>query len=396
MESIPRDNIVNHLTNHSLIKSTQHGFMAKSSCATNLLKFLEKITKIFDEGDPLDIVYLDLAKANDKVPHQRLLNKMRSLGIEGNIVRWAESWLKNRRQRTVLNGCYSDWLEVISGVPQGSVLGPLLFVVIIKDINNCSEQISILLKFADDTKVANRVSTADEREQLQSCLDKLVDWANTWCMKFNTEKCKVLHLGRSNPLQSYTMEGSPLADIDKERDIGVIISSSLKPTLQCIEAAWRASAVLPQISKSFLYRNRKVFLQLYKQFVRCHLEFAVPAWSPWADGDIDLLEHVQRRVVNLISGLAGRTYKEKLREIGMSALVERRIKYDLVQTYKILNGIDNVDFSIWFKLVGQTTCIQTRNTAYERNLLFSTARTDVRKHLFSMRVVSVWNALPRT
>lgn len=114
---------------------------------------------------------------------------MQSLGIHGNIIDWTEAWLKDRRQRTVLNGCYSDWMDVISGVPQGSVLGPLLFVVFINDIDLCSEQISILLKFVDDTKVANKVSTPEERDKLQSCLDNLVEWANKWCMKFNTEKC---------------------------------------------------------------------------------------------------------------------------------------------------------------------------------------------------------------
>ena len=235
MESILRDNIVDHLARNNLIKSTQHGFMAKHSCATKLLEFLE-VTKIYDEGDPLDIVYLDFAKAFDKVPHQRLLNKMRSLGIEGDILKWTESWLNDRRQRTVLNSCYSDWLEVKSGVPQGSVLVLLLFVIFINDIDECSEGISILLKFADDTKVANRVSTIEEQEKLQSCLDNLVEWADQWCMKFITDKCEVLHVGHTSPHRSYTMEGIPLADIDKERDIGVIISSNLKPAAQCSEA----------------------------------------------------------------------------------------------------------------------------------------------------------------
>ena len=190
------------------------------------------------------------------------------------------------------------------------------------------------------------------------------------------------------------MEGTPLEDIDKERDIGVIISSNLKPAAQCSEAARRASAVLTQISKAFLYQDRKVFLQLYKQFVLCHLEFGVTAWSPWAFGDVDLMERVQKREVNLISGLTGKTYEDKLQEIGLSSRTERRLKYDLVQTYKALNGIDNVDSSIWFKLVGQTTHIPTRNTAYARNLLSSTAPSDIRKNFFSMRVVPLWNALP--
>ena len=116
-------------------------------------------------------------------------------------------------------------------------------MIFIIDIDDCSEHISILLKFADDTKVANSVSTVEECEKLQSCLDNLVEWADKWCMKFNTGKCKVIHVGRTNLHQSYTMEGIPLADMDKEQDIGVIISSNLKPASQCTEAARRASTV---------------------------------------------------------------------------------------------------------------------------------------------------------
>ena len=307
-------------------------------------------------------MYLDFAKAFDKVPHQRLINKMKSLGIGGDTLRWTENWLKNRRQRTVLNGSFSEWLDVLSGVPQGSVIGPLLFVIFINDIDGCAERITTLLKFADDTKIGNRITSVTDQQNLQDCLDQLTNWADTWCMTFNTEKCKVLHVGRGNPRYTYKINGVELEETEKERDIGVIVTEDLKPTQQCAEASRRASAVLTQITKAFLYRDRKVFLQPYKQFVRCHLEFAVPAWCPWSVGDIEILERVQRRAVNLIVGLKGQTYEEKMMELGITSLLERRKKMDLIQTFKIINGLDDVKS---FTLVGLNNVRQTRNTNCE-------------------------------
>jgi len=358
------------------------------------LVFLEKISKQLDDGRAMDIIYLDFSKAFDKVPHQRLLNKMKSLGIKGNILRWTENWLLNRKQRTVLNGSFSDWAEVKSGVPQGSVLGPLLFIIFINDIDECAKDISILLKFADDTKISNEASSEANCALLQNCLDQLLQWADTWCMSFNTSKCKVLHVGRNNICHRYNMDGSILEETVRERDIGVIITNNLKPAQQCLEAARRAGAVLTQISRAFLYRDKKVFIQLYKQFVRCHLEFAVPAWSPWLIGDIDVLERVQKRAVNLVVGLVGRTYEEKLTELGLNTLKDRRIQIDLIQTFKILKGIDRVDPDTWFNIVGDNVTRLTRNTAYEGNLLTNRSNTDQRKNFFTNRVIPIWNALP--
>ena len=124
---------------------------------------------------------------------------------------------------------------------------------------------------------------------------------------------------------------------------------------------------------------------MYKQCVRCHLEFAIPAWSPWAAGDMDILERAQKRAINLNTGLRGRSYEEKLEELGLTTLRERRMKFDLVETYEINNGIDRVDPAIWFNFVGQPTHMATRNTTYSKKLVSSRARTEVRKNFFSTR-----------
>ena len=132
-------------------------------------------------------------------------------------------------------------------------------------------------------------------------------------MSFNHTKCKVMHVGRANPCAEYKMNGHVLDSTEFERDIGVKVHRSLRPSMQCNEASQRANAVLGQVSRAFHFRDRRVFVQLYKQYVRPHLEFAVPAWSPWTIGDKDTLEKVQRRAVRMISGLQGATYKAKLK-----------------------------------------------------------------------------------
>ena len=143
-----------------------------------------------------------------------------------------------------------------------------------------------------------------------------------------------------------------------------------------------------------MYRDRRTFLNLYKQFVRCHLEFAVPAWSPWLVQDIEVLEKVQRRAVNMVVGLNSRTYEDKLSELKLTSLSERRKKFDLLQTYKILNGFDRVSTDIWFKTVGENNNRLTRITSYSKNLVAVRSRTDISKNFFSNRVVNLWNSLP--
>jgi Reverse transcriptase (RNA-dependent DNA polymerase) len=281
MESIVKDQIIKHLEKNGLVRKSQHGFMAGRSCTSNLLAFLEKVTAALDTSDPIDVIYLDFAKAFDTVPHERLKKKLRAHGISGSLLRWISAWLKDRKQRVVLNGRESTWEAVLSGVPQGSVLGPLLFLLFINDLDLAVSLSEILYKFADDTKLASIVKNVEDRRRLQASLDGLVQWAVKWGMQFNVKKCKVMHLGRNNPRAGYKMDGSDLEETKEEKDIGVIISDNLKPAAQCAKAARTAQAVLGQITRAFRYRDKSVFLQLYKQYVRPHLEFAVQAWSPW-------------------------------------------------------------------------------------------------------------------
>jgi hypothetical protein len=381
--------------NNNLMRASQHGFMAKKSCTTNLLEFLETLTRTVDEGDAMDVIFLDFAKAFDKVPHRRLLAQLEAHGVEGRVLRWIGAWLADRKQRVVLNGARSGWQRVLSGVPQGSVLGPILFLVFINNLDAMAQMITEIKKFADDTKLGQVIKSPADSEKLQSCLDKMTEWAEAWGMSFNVSKCKVMHVGQRNPGQEYTMNGIKLATTSEERDIGVTVCGNLKPSSQCSKAAGTAAAVLGQISRAFHYRDRHTFIGLYKQYVRPHLEFAVQAWNPWTQHDKETLEKVQRRAVGMVSGLRGETYEEKLVELGLTTLEERRHQADMLQVYKILTGKDNVRSECWFRMAA-AGAIRTRQAAGVMNILKPRSRLEVRGNFFSVRVADSWNSVPES
>jgi hypothetical protein len=257
-----------HLLRNALLANSQHGFMPNKSCCTNLLEFFEKVTSVIDQGSPFDVIFLDFAKAFDKVPKERLLEKLRAHGVRGELLEWVRAWLTDRKQRVVLNGECSSWEEVLSGVPQGSVTGPPLFTVFINDLDQAVKFIGLLKKFADDTKLG-QTATQEGRAYLQRALDMLCEWASQWGVEFNVKKCKVMHLG-NNTEQEYYMNGHKLEVTEEERDIGVIVSKNLKPASQCKKAARTAQTVLSQISRAFHYRDRHVFIRLYVQYVTPH------------------------------------------------------------------------------------------------------------------------------
>ena len=219
LESIVIDSIIDHVRIHKLIKESQHGFLKGRSCLTNLLEFLEFVSSYVDQRHPVDVIYLDFQKAFDKVPHRRLMLKINSLGIVGDVYNWIENWLKDREQRVVLLGCNSEWIRVKSGVPQGSVLGPQLFLIYIRP-NDIDDLVSSnLLKFADDTKVFRIFSTPNDIDKPQYDLMILCKWSDDWMMLFNADKCKVMHFGYNNTEAAYKIYDKNLDVSKEERDI---------------------------------------------------------------------------------------------------------------------------------------------------------------------------------
>jgi hypothetical protein len=358
-----------------------------------LIEFLDFITQSLDSGTPTDTVFLDFAKAFDKVPHRRLIEKMKAVGVGGKLLAWVQNWLENRKQRVVLSGEASGWRPVRSGVPQGSVLGPVLFLIFIRDIDREAGPAEILKKFADDTKVGSRIQSERDAIELQNTLNRLMDWAQKWGMQFNTKKCKVMHSGSRNEKKSYSMGGQVLESIVEERDIGVTVSSDMKPAAQCAKAAKTAATVLGQLSRAFTYRDKKIFPALYQRYVRPHLEFSSQAWNPWLQKDKEILERVQIRAVNMVNGLQG-TYHEKLEQLNMKSLEQRREEADMVLVYKILSNKCNIDREKWFDIDNLDAGPITRANTNGIRIRPPFARTDKRKNFFTVRVCEKWNSLP--
>ena len=238
------------------------------------------------------------------------------------------------------------------------------------------------------------MSSDSDREKMQHDIDELLKWADTWQMEFNAKKCKIMHFGRTNPHFSYCMggyapAGTLLEVVSEEKDIGVIVCDSLKPSSQCAKAAKKANCILGQMSRSFLYRDKVVWVRLYVTYVRPHLEFSVQAWSPWYVKDVELLEQVQRRAVNMVAGLKSRSYEGKLKELGLTSLEERRKRGDLIQVWKYIHGGSNL-----IRLASDQHARLSRQTAKPYNICRVDAVKEVRKNFFVSRCVESWNSLP--
>lgn len=386
-EMIIKDALVSHLDKFSLLLDSQHGFRRGRSCLSNLLTFLDQITCWLDNGLGADAIFLDFAKAFDKVPHKRLIEKLHGHGVTGAALEWIKDWLQNRIQRVVIQGESSAWRSVSSGVPQGSVLGPVLFLIFINDLD--LDLSCCTLKFADDSKIYGNIASQADAYRLQTDVNSLIAWSNTWQMPFNVAKCKVMHFGYhncANPF-SYTMNGSILPAVSTERDLGIVINNDGKVNSQCAQACLKANRLLGMIKRTIVYKESDVMVRLYKSLVRPLVEYCTAAWSPFYQKDKFLIEQVQRRFTRLIPGLEKLEYRERLRRLGLWQLDERRVRADLIVVYKMHHGLTKPSFDSFFKTTGDRTRGNGVKIYKSRCLL------DLRKHFFTDRVVDYWNKL---
>ena len=337
-------------------------------------------------------MYLDFRKAFDSLLHQRLLKKVEAHGIDGSLLRWIESFLTGRRQRVNVNGGMSSWEEVHSGIPQGSVLGPILFVIFINDL---PDVVDCYVKiFADDTKVFTQVNDEEDCRNLQRDLENLSQWSDKWQLKFNVSKCGVMHYGNQPTQQIYTMseEGDrrELGVLTEEKDLGVKFDPSLKFSKHVAMVANKANRMVGIIRRTFDFLDEDMLKILYKTLVRPHLEYANCIWNPVLHKDVLMIERVQRRATKILPSLKEVKYADRLRQLNLPTLAYRRVRGDLIQVYKIVHGLNDIRQDLLFKSAQQEIGTRGHSCKFQKQH----SRLRLRENSFSIRTVNTWNSLP--
>ena len=387
-ESIIREHIMDHLYRNKLLTDSQHGFVRKRSCMTQLLECMDEWTRMLDSGGNVDVVYMDYAKAFDKVAHRRLLKKLQGYGMNEQLQRWIGSFLSGRRQKVTVNGEESQWAEVLSGVPQGSVLGPVLFICYINDL---PEEIKTNVKlFADDTKVFADTSKDENGNVLQEDITRLDIWAQLWQLSFNASKCKVMHIGTKNQKRKYyMMQDGNKVEIETttlEKDIGVHVDDELKFDQHIEIKCKQANKILGMIRRAFTYIDKDSMRQLYISLVRPILEYGHVISYPRLKKSAELIEGIQRRATKLVPNLSNEDYTTRLRAMNLQSLYYRRDRGDMIECFKMMHShydIDNILQREENSLRGHSLKLKLQGSTKE-----------VRHHYFSIRAVKNWNSLP--
>lgn len=329
----------------SSISDSQHGFRRGRSIVTNLVPYISNVSNEVDSGRQVDAIYTDFSSAFDRVNHSILLRKLCGFGVDGPLLKWFESYLQQRPQSVSVNGFNSKTYFADTGVPQGSHLGPLLFIIFINDIVDKVSHCKVSL-FADDLKIYKTIVSVVDCRQLQSDLDAILQWCRCNSMTLNANKCFHIKFTRKRKqlATEYKLDGTALAEVNEIRDLGVIVDSQLKFTSHINKSVTKAAQMLGFLKRnSGGFRRQRTKILLYQTLVRSHLEFASVVWNPYYAVHSQRVESIQRAFTRHLaynsSGFSHRNpYKERLIRFRMCSLRERRLLLDMSFFHKVVSG----------------------------------------------------------
>ena len=348
-ERVLRRKLVDFIETNNLLTKEQYGFRTGMSCMSQLLNHFEKILNLLEKSSNVDVLYLDMSKAFDKVDHAILLRKLESMGIEGKVLKWLTAFLTNRQQIVMVNGEKSRPEKVLSGVPQGTVLGPILFILYMNDITKVLRH-SYIKIFADDSKLIKEINSMSDRDLFCEDILAVIEWATENKMELNKLKYQLLQYGKNEDLkQPYKIDGSTLVTkSDFVKDLGVLMSETLQFNDHILEAKKKAKKVAGWIFRLVECRKKETIMLLYKTYVRPHLEYACSVWSPHLVKHIEALEAIQRTVTAKITELENMNYWERLKNLELFSIQRRRERYDIIHLFKIHKGTIQNDLNLQF------------------------------------------------
>ena len=358
-ERIIRDDLISFLEQNNLLCRNQHGFRKARSCLTQLLLHIDIVLSNLLENKDTDVIYLDFAKAFDKVDHQILLKKLYNYGVRGKLLTWLHCYLSNRHQTVVIDGEHSNLAKVKSGVPQGTVLGPILFIIYLNDLQSCIKH-SVISSFADDTRLKRAITTTHDTQLLQSDLNSSIKWSDDNNMLLHQKKFELIchtadpknHLDKLPFQQEYceyiTADGSIISRQPKVRDLGVTITSDLSWSTHITNITDDARKTTSWILSVFHDRSANTLLPLFKSLVRSRLEYCSPLWHSSKISDIMCLEAVQRSLTAKIDEVKHLSYYNRLKSLNLMSLQRRRERYQIIHVYKIFRGLTPNDLNLEF------------------------------------------------
>lgn len=331
---------------HNTIIPEQHGFVKRRSTTSNLTVFTTNLFECMDSRVQVDAVYTDFKKAFDKVDHEILLSKIAFNGIRGNLLRWFSSYVTNRTQKVVIGGYQSNDVLVTSGVPQGSILGPLLFVLFINDIRECFKNSKFLL-YADDLKAYKSIVSVDDCHLLQEDLHRFTMYCADNKLHLSLRKCNTISFTKNKNLVPFTYNlcGEPLKKVSFIRDLGILLDNQLHLDLHVENVVNKSFKMFGFVMRSSTnFKNVSTYLYLYKTIVRSQLEYAVPVWNPYYKKYTEAIEKVQRKYLRTMNYKCFHnylSYSDLLFKYKLISLESRRKYLEAVTLYNIVhNNID--------------------------------------------------------